>query len=40
MNDNHVVVYFFICLTIIIVLFAGDPDIHDGIVNILLKDKP
>jgi len=32
MTDNHVYVVFIIAVLVIVVLFTGDPDIHDGLL--------
>jgi len=38
MNDNLVAAVFLICLTILIILFVGDPDIHDALIEVIASE--
>lgn len=33
-------VVFFVCVALLIILFAGEPDIQDGIVKYLMQECP
>lgn len=37
MNDNTVAVFSLVCLTVLFIVFAGEPDLMDALVSYLSK---